>query len=91
MMMALMKIARVKSGGGTGDSFVDLAGYAACGGEINHVESLKRKSGRYPWGNDFEIRCDTCRYCKNGILKEPCKSCNPGTEYDNWERSINND
>jgi len=40
MMMALMKIARIKNGGGTGDSFVDLAGYAACGGEIND----KRKS-----------------------------------------------
>ncbi len=34
MMMALLKIARIKSGGGTGDSFVDLAGYAACGGEL---------------------------------------------------------
>lgn len=34
MMMALMKIARIKNGGGSGDSFVDLAGYAACGGEI---------------------------------------------------------
>ena len=36
MMMALMKIARIKNGGGSGDSFVDLAGYAACGGEIWH-------------------------------------------------------
>lgn len=35
MMMALLKIARIRNGGGTGDSFVDLAGYAACGGEIN--------------------------------------------------------
>lgn len=34
MMMALLKIARIKSGGGTTDSFVDLAGYAACGGEL---------------------------------------------------------
>ena len=34
MMMALLKIARIKNGGGTGDSFVDLAGYAACGGEL---------------------------------------------------------
>lgn len=34
MMMALLKIARIRNGGGTGDSFVDLAGYAACGGEI---------------------------------------------------------
>ena len=35
MMMGLVKIARIKNGGGTGDSFVDLAGYAAGGGEIN--------------------------------------------------------
>ena len=34
MMMALLKIARIQSGTGTDDSFVDLAGYAACGGEI---------------------------------------------------------
>ena len=33
MMMALLKIARVK-GNGTEDCFVDLAGYAACGGEL---------------------------------------------------------
>ena len=33
MMMALLKVARIK-GGGSDDSFVDLAGYAACGGEI---------------------------------------------------------
>lgn len=34
MMMALLKIARIKTGTATNDSFVDLAGYAACGGEI---------------------------------------------------------
>lgn len=34
MMMALLKIARIRTGVGTPDSFVDLAGYAACGGEI---------------------------------------------------------
>ena len=34
-MMILPKLARIKNGGGTGDSFVDIAGYAACGGEIN--------------------------------------------------------
>ena len=33
-MMALLKIARIATGSGTSDSFVDLAGYAACGGEI---------------------------------------------------------
>lgn len=34
MMMGLLKIARVSTGGGTNDCFVDLAGYAACGAEI---------------------------------------------------------
>ncbi|MCC8043880.1 MAG: DUF6378 domain-containing protein [Clostridiales bacterium] len=34
MMMALLKVARIKTGTGTTDSFVDLAGYAACAGEI---------------------------------------------------------
>ena len=34
MMMSLLKIARIKTGTATEDSFVDLAGYAACGGEI---------------------------------------------------------
>lgn len=33
MMMALLKVARIKAGD-TADSFVDLAGYAACAGEI---------------------------------------------------------
>ena len=37
MMMCLLKIARIKSGGGTGDSFVDLAGYAGCGAEIHEL------------------------------------------------------
>lgn len=33
-MMALMKIARIATGGPKEDSWIDLAGYAACGGEI---------------------------------------------------------
>ncbi len=32
-MMALLKIARIATGSSP-DSFIDLAGYAACGGEI---------------------------------------------------------
>lgn len=45
MMMALLKIARIRNGGGTGDSFVDLAGYAACGGEIRaNAESAETEA-----------------------------------------------
>ena len=33
-MMAVFKIARVATGHGKSDNWIDLAGYAACGGEI---------------------------------------------------------
>ena len=35
MMMALLKVARIAGDYATEDSFIDLAGYAACGGEIS--------------------------------------------------------
>lgn len=41
MMMALLKIARIMTGTATEDSFVDLAGYAACGGEIAVTNYIK--------------------------------------------------
>lgn len=43
MLMSLLKISRIKNGGGSGDSFVDLAGYAACGGEL--AMSMMEKVG----------------------------------------------
>ena len=42
MMMALLKVARIKTGVGTVDSFVDLAGYAACAGEIAGRDAATR-------------------------------------------------
>lgn len=33
-MLALLKIARISSGHGKADNWIDLAGYAACGGEL---------------------------------------------------------
>lgn len=42
VMMALLKIARIKTGTFKADSWIDLAGYAACGGEIaSRVEQYK--------------------------------------------------
>jgi hypothetical protein len=37
-MLALLKIARIASGHAKADNWVDLAGYAACGGEIETSE-----------------------------------------------------
>lgn len=34
-MLALLKIARIASGHAKEDNWIDLAGYAACGGEID--------------------------------------------------------
>ncbi len=34
MMMALLKVARIRSNKAHADSFVDLAGYAACGADL---------------------------------------------------------
>ena len=37
VMMILLKVARIKSGTGKKDNWVDIAGYAACGGELEGV------------------------------------------------------
>lgn len=41
-MMALLKIARIAAGDKL-DNFIDLAGYAACGGEIASQEKEKKQ------------------------------------------------
>ena len=46
MMMVLLKVARIKNGGGSGDSFVDICGYGACGGEIHSNERDMESSSR---------------------------------------------
>lgn len=38
MLMALLKVARISNDGGTYDCYVDLAGYAACAGEIGNFK-----------------------------------------------------
>lgn len=35
VMMGLLKIARIATGSSNPDNWIDLAGYAACGGEID--------------------------------------------------------
>ena len=40
-MMGLVKIARIGSGNAKEDNWVDLAGYAACGAELETIKSNK--------------------------------------------------
>lgn len=44
-MLALLKIARIASGHAKEDNWVDLAGYAACGGEIESSENWVKCDG----------------------------------------------
>lgn len=65
MMMALLKIARAKAGSKP-DTYVDLAGYAACGAEISAREpnpGVKRTAQHVRSGRRNRDR-------KNGILRE---------------------
>lgn len=41
MMMSLLKIARIATGKHKDDNFIDLAGYAACGGELSASKAPK--------------------------------------------------
>lgn len=56
MMMALLKIARIKCGGGSGDSFVDLCGYGACGGEIASREKANSSTDYDPERDGYMTR-----------------------------------
>lgn len=40
LMMVLLKVARLRHDPGHEDSWVDIAGYAACGAEVNHAPHL---------------------------------------------------
>jgi hypothetical protein len=40
VMLALLKIARIATGHAKEDNWVDLAGYAACGGEIEAAKEV---------------------------------------------------
>ena len=44
IMMALLKIGRLKSNPIHGDSWVDLAGYAACGAELSELLEVKNEA-----------------------------------------------
>lgn len=72
MMMALLKVARAANGDKP-DNFVDLAGYAACGGEIatqGSAEDLKMEAP------DF-VKANQCLICGDVIPegRQVCPNC----------------
>lgn len=74
MMLALLKVARIKTGV-KGDSFVDLAGYAACAGEIATQDSDRRPKGVIPVPARAHV--NTCVSCGAEIPEGRlvCPSC----------------
>lgn len=72
MMMALLKIARIKTGK-SADSFVDLAGYAACAGEI----VTGSESGESATQRPKVEKVETCVACGTVIPegRQVCPKC----------------
>lgn len=55
IMMALLKIARISSGKNKEDNYIDLAGYAACAGEIAaKSRELTYEACTVTCGDDYE-------------------------------------
>lgn len=60
MMMALLKIARIKMGKHKDDNYVDLAGYAACAAEIMEPEKQGKPKFRLEdYLANYVMHCDT--------------------------------
>lgn len=82
-MLALLKIARIATGHGKDDNWIDLAGYAACGGEL-------QSTGGYIEQEPLErMVCESDRgICPGGCVKnyaepwEHCEGCTLGGKRD---------
>lgn len=66
MMMTLLKVARAKAGE-TKDSFVDMAGYAACAYEIAHYKNATKAEKK----DNNEDKCNGCF----GASMGDCATC----------------
>lgn len=88
-MMALLKIARICTGKYKGDNWVDLAGYAACGGacqsgnrpkewEVEDEEDrrMEAKLEKVKAYCRLAEECDLCPVWKNNSLRDLCREKN---------------
>lgn len=53
MMMALLKVARIRNNKGYEDGYIDLAGYAACGAELAGAQKAREDATRR-WGAEYK-------------------------------------
>jgi hypothetical protein len=87
-MLALLKIARIASGHAKEDNWIDLAGYAACGGEIetetDAVEQVEEidLAGVIDWQDAIRVMRSTCI---------EADECGPGCPMNEWCQAFNKD
>ena len=83
-MMILLKISRVKSGSGKDDNWIDIAGYAACGGEL--APENVPKMVQFKREGSIK-RCFNCKYL---FIENPkdtwrCRKCDADGDRTQWE------
>lgn len=67
MMMALLKVARIRNNKSYEDGYIDLAGYAACGAELAGAEKAREDATRR-WGEEYKKLREQAEggCCQNG-------------------------
>lgn len=68
-MMALFKIGRIATGGDKADNFIDLAGYAACAGEISTESGRTPKDVKVSVGNKDGAEREKTAFPANRIVR----------------------
>ena len=72
-LLALLKIARIATGHGNDDNWIDLAGYAACGGELQSAGGFMEQEPLERLASESDRGC-----CPGGCLKnfaDPLPHC----------------
>ena len=70
LMMILLKVAREKGGKGKADNWADIAGYAACGGEIAMADAEKAKSKDYLKMATDEMKSKYIKFLQDAIEEQ---------------------
>lgn len=68
-MMALFKLGRIATGGDKADNFIDLAGYAACAGEISTENGRTSKGVKVSTGNKGSAEREKTAVPANRIVR----------------------
>ena len=81
-MMILLKISRIKNGPGKDDNWVDVAGYASCGGEL--APENVPKMVQFKREGSIK-RCGNCKHFLSISDLSMCRKCNADGDRTQWE------